>query len=284
MAHWPTRHGYARVVNQLRTTSNYSFVSVGTTGTNTKGSWTELIASTPNDAQQLYVIAKNVVTSTVDTGQLLDIGIGAAGSEKVIVPDLSSGFSFQAFTTNNNNIPAWWRIPIYIPAGSRLAARQQSSSSGDTVDVSVELWGGLPPGGFVDGSGVDTFGANSGTSKGVGLTAGASAGLKGTWTEIEDSTPNAIKSLLLSPCLMSGTISTAAQALIDIGVGGLTQEKIVLPDTVVNITSTEALAMLDHGVFPLDTPIPAGSRIVARIASTEGLDTDIGIIVHGVRG
>ena len=92
-------------MNQLsRQDSRYEFgtgdgtylKAVSTSATsNTKGSWTELIASTDFNAQGLRL---NAIPASSGKFFLADFGIGAAGSEQVLVPNilLQSGLEVRA--------------------------------------------------------------------------------------------------------------------------------------------------------------------------------------------
>jgi len=93
------------------------------TSTNTKGSWYELTASTTADIRQLiYFMGKFSNTADSDASFLVDIGIGGAGSEEIIVAN-------QLFASNSSEKlnGGLGVAPIYIPKGTRIAARCQSS-------------------------------------------------------------------------------------------------------------------------------------------------------------
>lgn len=106
---------------------------------NTKGSWVEMTSSAPRDLAALVAIIghNNDTARAAAATMLLDIGIGAGGSEQVVIPDLFLNWG-----------PTWdcpanvyfQPMPVAIPAGTRVAARAQCSltTSGDrTVDLSL---------------------------------------------------------------------------------------------------------------------------------------------------
>ena len=111
------------------------FVAAATNGTtidpggtaNTKGAYAELIAATARDYFGLVGTIDGLTghTSTLgNNNMLLDIAIGAAGSEQIINPD-------QRWRSPSNSFVMLTPSPFYpinIPAGSRLAARAQVSS------------------------------------------------------------------------------------------------------------------------------------------------------------
>jgi hypothetical protein len=130
--------GYSRAVSLYTVgTSRGVAIDPGAT-TNTKGPWTELIASTPTNVDSIIVMqGQNAdVNRTATARMLMDIGIGASGQEFAIVPNL---FSYWT-TTSDGPTMNWGPITVSIPAGSRISARAQctDNTSGDrTVDVGV---------------------------------------------------------------------------------------------------------------------------------------------------
>jgi len=108
-------------------------ISGATTGTaltagaaNTKGSWVELIASTANKTVYLIVWARR----SAGTPGLIDIGIGAAASEVVLIPNISPESAGDGFVFEG---------PIRIAAGTRIAARYQNSTASDTGAIAIYL-------------------------------------------------------------------------------------------------------------------------------------------------
>lgn len=125
-------------------TSGGTTVDAGATA-NTKGSYAQLTASTTYAHKGLMVAAMRPTPATAmaaDYTQLADVAIGASGSEQIIFPNLRFIASIQtggasgsplAFTGRGQLNPAFtpW-IPCDIPAGSRIAVRQQSTSTNAT--------------------------------------------------------------------------------------------------------------------------------------------------------
>lgn len=136
-------------------------LTAGTTS-HTKGAWTEVFASTPFDTFWLGVLMADLATGATLTSALVDIGIGPAGSETVVIPDLLAGAA------------AWGRffgkaalLPVYIRAGSRVSARAQAAIGGDTITLWMHLYGDPP--GAVEGPnrGVYAYGIDAANSRGV---------------------------------------------------------------------------------------------------------------------
>lgn len=133
--------GFSRAI-PLFTAASSRGVAIDPGGTaNTKGSWVDMTASCPEDIGGMFgCIGSNgdVARSLTAARALLDIGIGAAGSEQVIYGN--AGF---AWTTTFDSPYMGIRIPPFacsILAGTRIAARAQCSynTAGDrTFDLGL---------------------------------------------------------------------------------------------------------------------------------------------------
>lgn len=107
------------------------------------------------------------------------------------------------------------------------------------------------------GARVETIGAlASGTTSATAVVASGTVNTKGSWAELTDSAPVACSSFLL---IVNFDL---ASYLMDIGIGPLGSEQILVPD----IHRSSAALMPTSFVFPVR--IPAGARVVARSAST----------------
>lgn len=107
----------------------------------TKGSWAELVASLSDDVGAVIVCTVGWQTNQTAYQWLTDaVGVGAAGGEDVVVPDLP----FLGEANNDTQVPAGplGPFPCFIPAGSRVASRGQCSGTSDGWrDQSVSLLG-----------------------------------------------------------------------------------------------------------------------------------------------
>lgn len=102
-----------------------------TGGTNAKGSYAQLTASTTRDYIGLFgLLDVQGVASPSNNQMLMDVAVGASGSEKVIIPDSL----LTKWVSGNGYIPF---VPIKIPAGTRLSAR----SSNGAVVANLTLYG-----------------------------------------------------------------------------------------------------------------------------------------------
>lgn len=107
----------------------------------TKGSYVQLTASTSRDYAGLIVGYDSGTTVTDFNYFLIDIAIGASGSEIVILPNLIWNYNASTITGDPPNSPF---IPISVPSGTRLSARATTTfgNVGTTaVAVGVTLYG-----------------------------------------------------------------------------------------------------------------------------------------------
>jgi hypothetical protein len=117
----------------------YGFLSATNLGTlvdpgssaNTKGSYVQLTAATTSDYNGFFLGLDNQTDpSSGSVGGLywlLDIAVGAAASEQVILPNhCLFGSSVSGIALVNNMASPYFPLPI--PAGSRIAARAQCST------------------------------------------------------------------------------------------------------------------------------------------------------------
>lgn len=248
MADWPI-YQQSRVasVGQGADSRGTQVTSSGTA--NTKGSWTQLAASTPF-AAHLIVLHWTIESDT--PAVLLDIGVGASGSEQIIVPDLY-------FQPRQDSFSTLVAMPVGIPAGARVAVRTAASSTSVLSDVALELIAG--------GSAlmsplrqVTAYGANSATSGGVLTDAGGTANVKGAWAQVTASTTSAHKGLLIAISINGSAGGTGTR--LDVAVGGSGSEQIIIPDFQVNSTWGGARQPNHSIMYPVD--IPAGSRLAIR--------------------
>jgi hypothetical protein len=93
----------------------------------TKGNWAELTSSTPRPIRGIIICATPSASNPPINAWRLDIGVGAASSEVVLVPD----FQLQTDVTGDYVMPAYSHlIPVNIPAETRISARLRRQSGG----------------------------------------------------------------------------------------------------------------------------------------------------------
>lgn len=222
---------------------------------NTKGSYTQLIATTPFLASWIIVEA---ATNTNGSTMLIDIAIGGAGSEQVIIPDLMVQGPKDLMTI---------ALPVQIPGGVRLSARAQAATGGHICFLKVALIAaqtGMQPAGGV----VDCYGANTGTSRGVSIDPGGSANTLGSWTQIVASTNRRARGFVLVIGGQGNTNTVAGDWLYNVGIGGAGSEQSILEHWHVNTRAAGNVHPEPHCSPFIPVPIGSGTRIAVRSQST----------------
>lgn len=239
----------------------YATVSVGQNVTvtanstaHTKGSWTQIIASTAEAATLLVVTVSGVASAGVNTATLLDIAVGGAGSESAIVSNIPIGGAVGGLGAGYT-IP----LPVAVASGARISARIQSVvTGGKTATVSIAAVKGGP---ITPPASLTVIGASTGTS------AGTNAGT--AWTEITASTAAAYRYLVIVPSLASDTVSSASTA-IQLGSGAASSE-VEFGSLVVTTTTSEQIhASTGYPAWhqtAIKTGVAAGTRLVVKRAT-----------------
>ena len=140
-------------------------VTSGTTA-NTLGSWVSLGTSPPWPTNKLTLVLRT--ESTSNYGQaLFNIGIGASGSQVVVIPNITMSMVGQYHTTLGG-----YTFPLFLLPNTEVWIQSQDSVGGSIfgANVEVEFDDGWPS----KGMGIVTVGADTSTSSGTIITSGAS--------------------------------------------------------------------------------------------------------------
>lgn len=114
-------------------TSTSAVTSVDPGGTaNTKGAWTQITASTTHDIKALGIAWYSSTAATTAVARLIDIGVGAGGSEQILLPDLRNQSDNSGTLARQATPPFLGCFPVHIPAGTRIAARCACTSNSST--------------------------------------------------------------------------------------------------------------------------------------------------------
>ena len=281
MSGWPLASPGFTVLDRFDTSTTDEYLTTVTAdGTShTKGAWVELDASTSQDCHMLAVNLRDTFISATDTGVLVDIGVGGSGSEVVLIPNILGGWQFNSTDGNTN------AFPVFIPAGSRIAARCQAVISGDTIEVGVRLLSS--PNSFnhdvKQGGNVVTYGADEANSRGTEITS-TTIHTKGSWVQVTASTTEPHSALALSVQGHSDVSLSSQFALLDIGFGGSGSEQVILKDIMLRQVSTERMMLLDPQISSLSIgrALPVGTRLAARCQFSTGNNENLSLCLHGV--
>ena len=265
MSHWPIYSGPSFGVGlDTITTSRGTAVTAG--AANVKGSWAQVIASTA-EQYQAFIVSLKGAQANINRG-IVDIGIGAAAAEQVLIPDLRHG---HGSTVIRASIVPYF-IPIGVASATRISARSASSIASAVVHVQVI---GIPanmqyPPPFYQ---INHYGIVTADSGATQVDCGATANTKGAWAVLIASSTNHIKFfyVIINPAVTT-VPAAGGDALIDIGIGAAAAEQVICPN-LPSCWSTDATVLMTrtyvYGPFYCD--IPLATRIAAR---AQGSNTD----------
>jgi hypothetical protein len=268
----------------LRVEHNTGGVGAGTLGTSvttgaassTKGTPAELIASTSFDAYWVRVITSIYGALATDSRGCLDILIGAA-TEEVLIPNLLMGYC-GVFSTAASVGPKFWDFPLYVPAGSRIAAQAAGARLSTAMRVAIFLYGGdgSPP--FRTGSKVTTYGIGT-VPDGTAITPGAS-GAEGAWTQIVAATSEDHFALVPSFQIGGDTTTSNLAYALDLGVGAATEEEIAQSYWYSTDSAERITGPLNS--MPRFQDIPSGERLSMRVSNSGANDANYNGAIHAV--
>jgi hypothetical protein len=280
MALWIPQKGNLLTESNVAAVSTLNIGSTVTTGaaSTTKGTVVQLIASTAFDAYWIEIMACDYALSATACEGMLDILIGSA-TEEILIPNLlmghCSGPNLAAIPASNGKT---WAFPLYIPAGSRIAAQVAGIRLSTAMRVAVSLHGGhgIPP--FRVGSKVVTYPVSPTVPRGVAITVGNAT--EGGWTEIVAATTE--DHFCVVPSLQPATDTTITQKTLqmEVGVGAATEEQI--GGSYTWTTGTGEGMTGPWPAMPIFTDIPSGTRLVARVSGSAAGDTATDVALHCV--
>lgn len=276
-------YGTGSDFHDAATVSNTPGVSVSLPATaNTKGSWAEALASTGGDVVEIALMSVGSSTSGSNSCTLVDVAVGASGSETIIIADLPLGFTNVA----GSGLPPMVRLPASIPAGTRIAVRAASQRTSTTIRILLLVNYGQRYGGLAfPASSFTTYGAQSASSNGVEVTPSATANTNGSWVEITSSTTRDHRGFLLLSQGWGGTTGGAitmavAGLVLELGAGASGSEVVI--GSVHVRTSTAEVRQGPYPDWPIWAPLPAGTRLAARCRCSAASNPSIDAIVVGI--
>ena len=265
----PAGGSVIRTYGSVPASTNGTTLAAGAPG-NTKGSYVELISATEFDANWIQI---QFGASSINFSSLLDIAIGAA-PEQVVIPDLYYGPGAVA-----GDGPSYL-FPMFIPKGSRLTSRFQSSTASATMDVVVRLTSGMMLNGHIGQSNVVRYGSGAFGSIGQNVDPGGTANTDSAWSQITAATVRDHHWWAIGGRCGDGSLSAATRWLIDIGIGAAT-EQVVVSD--IFATEQSGIGRSYGGIQCFPMFVPAGSRLTMRAmsSSTTDGDRDVNMFLHG---
>jgi hypothetical protein len=269
--------------------ATYSTAAFGTvvpqdTAANTKGADVELIADSAvtENCYGIAIVFMSNNTSAAIRNYLVDIKVDPAGgtSYVTVIPNLVS--HSNAATAGG----FWYYFPLFIPAGSAVAASSQcqvgSGTAGSQPRMAVRLFGKpTHPEVMKYGSFVRAFGADTGNSRGTTITPGTTA--MGAYTASLATTAEDL--WWWQGGLVSSDATMSDNALyLDIAAGDATN-KILCAHHITHVTrAAENASKEAFGAVPPILPIAAGANVYARAASAGTPDSTNTVVAYGLGG
>lgn len=257
MAHYPqSATGLQTVTYPVGPTAAATQLTSGGSA-HTKGSYVELVSALGFTATAVQIVVVRTSSSQV---VLLDLAIGAAGAETVVVPNLITDNWAGGASASTHHGAAHWTLPLAVPSGSRVAARCATSSASQSVWVAVTfVAAGATPG----VAAFTNYGAVSGTTSGTTVDPGGTANTKGSYVELTPST-GAVTQVLVPLVGINNSSPSAAQWAVDVATGAAGAEVVLLPDLRFGTPSGASGGRLSLHALPFLTYLPAGTRIAVR--------------------
>jgi len=229
-----------------------SFTVTADSTKDVKGAWTEIIASTSEDTNFIYLSLAGTAISGSNTGMLLDVGIGGAGSESVVISNVPCGWqpNIQQMLLN---------FPLAISAGSRISARCASFIASDTVAVQFTT---AVVTGFVGSTLIDTFGAVTTDSRGTNIPG------DNTYVQFVASTSVQYRAIVMVPCLGASTnVAVAAENstyTLGIGASGSEIDVMTIPIRTETAEQINFAVGTRTSIYAPESPIAAGNRLAVK--------------------
>jgi hypothetical protein len=245
---------------------------------NTKGAYVELLSAANNtsNSTSIEVVLQMNVSGTVTAQLLIDIAIGGAGSEEVIIPNL---WYYSDNSLLHNVDTAYF--PINIPEGVRISARMQS----DLASVIAPLHINLTNSGFQQPaslSEVVDIGTDTSITGAVLVARSTTPGVFGSWVEIIASTVDEYSGFLVCAHRAADSWANTLALAYDVGVGSAGNEEIIMELSYATQGATET----GHGMVTPYKPIniAKGSRLAIRaVGNANNSDLDYEYAIYGVK-
>jgi len=254
----------------------YEIAATADVSNHTKGTYTQLFASTPFSADCLMIFSGS---STASRAHLFDIALGTDGNEQVAIQNIPLQCTGGSTVSNNG----WVFIPLEIPQGSRVAFRTQSSTGGATLSIGAKIlklgYGTQSLFGHYT-----TYGANTGTTRGTSVDCGTVANARGAYSEITAGTTASCRALLVFIGLGTNTNGALAHFAMDIAIGPSSQEQIIAENIGFSTDNNTNSGFVFPWAFYIPVHLPLGTRIAVRGASqtVDATDRLFDVVIVGV--
>lgn len=232
------------------------------------GAWTELEASTTHAIESLKLM---LFGGAVAGDGLIDIAVGAGGSEKIIVSGLPVNVIGTGLITGHYAIP---ELPVpVIPTGTRIAARLYRSTAA-SFTARIGMIGSAPSRGSQAPVGqIHTLGTVAANAAGTVVDPGATSNTEGAQTDITTSSPRLRRLLVIAVHSGSSTWTTFNRAaVLRLYQGGAGSEKLIVPPMpTLKLNGIDNSVPIVSGWYDVD--IPSGTTIRATLTNETNTST-----------
>lgn len=278
----PSGGGFNYVTgNVLTTRPGGTFGTVITPAQNAYGLYTEILsdASVTKDCFGVMLNINGINTSNNIKDSLTTIGIDTAGGTSYVdlIPNLLTSC---AAAYANGMGGHWYYFPLYIPAGSAIAAKGSvNNATVGTQRVAIWLYGApANPATVYAGQGVESIGVTLASSSGTAVTAGTTN--DGAWTSLGTTTKKCF-AWAFGMGVADASLSAGGLYHGDLSYGDGTNQIIIDQDKYfhVNATAEDLSGQLRP---PAYCDVPAGGGIYGRLQCSGTADSALSMAAYGV--
>lgn len=264
------------------TATNYGTAVTVNVNTTTYGAWSQLASSTDvaYDVYGILININNVGASNSIRNALYNIGVDNAGGTAydIKIPQLIGGSASPYYLGSGG---LWYYFPLYIPAGSSIAAQAKGTVAATNTGVAIWLFG-LPrrPEAVRAGSWVDAYGIDNTNHRGTTITMGTTA--DGTLTSLGTITRSGWWQQ--AAFTQADSSMTASAIHVDIAVGASTaRNKILIENQLYVVTAAEQISSNPNFMGSYNNAA-AGEILYGRAQSGAASDTLPGIACYMLGG
>jgi hypothetical protein len=272
----PTIGGGPAEAGSTPGTSSGISITAGGSNNAKNTTFTTLIAATTYETNWLLITARETSIVGLSSGYLIDIAVGAAAAEQILIPNLHVHQRDAAIWRGHQ-----WLMPLRVPRGTRISARCQCSTGAGTIKMHVIAFSSSidgPPG----LSRCEASGAVTATSRGTPVDSGGVAHTDVT-LQFAATTGFAYRWMCLEASNATDIALTANTSfLVDVLTGAGGSEVVVVPDLWFSGTTGDDAMTPVVQCFPCN--IAAGARLAlrARCSITTASERASEYVIHGV--
>jgi hypothetical protein len=250
---------------------------------NSMGTYAQVLsaANVSKDVFGIQIQFNSNAVSAAARDTLVDIGIDAAGgsSYTVLIPTLSASSAAPAIGATGAGLSYFF--PVYIPAGSTVAARASvNNATVGTLRCGIRIFGApRDRRNVIVGSKVLAYGITTATSTMTAVTPGTTS--EGTWTSLGTvASGDEPFFWQVGTGVNQGTITATAYTG-DLGIGDGSNKAVVIEDRVWQGTTTEQ--WYDNGISNGLYQAAAGDTVYGRLQCSGTAITGLSMGAWGVK-